>query len=160
MAKRLMMIGVAAVAAISASAAITSRSYVQGGLVAQYDGINNAGHDAAHNDSATTWADLTGHGNDGTVGANVIWRENGWTNGAAGRPISVGFGLSRVTGTGTFTVQFACKPISHLRLHPSLFHVARHVSFEQALRLGEQRVGFHHNDGGKRPEGRPLLQKP
>ncbi|MBR3221356.1 MAG: hypothetical protein IKF72_03920 [Kiritimatiellae bacterium] len=95
----------------AASAAITSRSYVPTGLVAQYDGINNVGHDAAHSDSATTWADLTGNGNDGTVGANVVWCENGWTNGVAGKPISVGFGLSRVTGTGTFTAQFACKPV-------------------------------------------------
>ena len=67
MTKRLMMIGVAAVAAISASAAITSRSYVPTGLVAQYDGINNVGHDAEHDDSAATWTDLTGHGNNGTV---------------------------------------------------------------------------------------------
>ena len=106
------MIGLTMFAVASASAAITSRSYVPTGLVAQYDGINNAGHDAAHSNSATTWVDLTGHGNNGTVGANVVWCENGWTNGVAGKPISVGFGLSRVTGTGTFTAQFACKPVS------------------------------------------------
>ena len=101
-----------ALIAVTASAEITSRSYVQSGLVAQYDGINNVGHDAAHDNSATTWVDLTGHDNNGTVGANVAWCENGWTNGVSGKPISVGFGLSRVTGTGTFTVQFACKPVS------------------------------------------------
>ena len=106
-----MMIGLTMFAVASASAAITSRSYVPTGLVAQYDGIKNVGHDAAHSDSAATWIDLTGHGNDGTVGANVVWCENGWTNGVAGKPISVGFGLSRVTGTGTFTAQFACKPV-------------------------------------------------
>ena len=66
-----------ATAAANSQVIPTSRSYVQQGLVAQYDGINNVGHDAAHSDSAETWADLTGHGNDATKAANVTWAANG-----------------------------------------------------------------------------------
>ena len=56
MSMKSVFLAVSVVAAGVASAAITSRSYVQGGLVAQYDGINNVGHDAAHDDSAATVA--------------------------------------------------------------------------------------------------------
>ncbi|MBR2837918.1 MAG: hypothetical protein IKE55_03985 [Kiritimatiellae bacterium] len=94
----------------SASAAVSSRSYVQSGLVAQYDGINNAGHDIAHSPDATTWTDLTGNGNDATKAANVAWTANGWVNGAAGKPMMVGTGLAAVTATKTFTAEFACTP--------------------------------------------------
>ena len=49
-------------AALSAShcaeGAINSRSYVRRGLVAQYDGIDNAGF-GVHDGSAATWVDLT-----------------------------------------------------------------------------------------------------
>ena len=72
---KMRIVAAVAVGALSFStqtfAAITSRSYVQSGLVAQYDGINNAGHDAAHSDSAATWVDLTGNGNNATKAADV-----------------------------------------------------------------------------------------
>ena len=42
----------------------TARDYVQSGLVAMWDGIENAGW-GVHNPSATTWKDLTGNGYDG-----------------------------------------------------------------------------------------------
>ena len=44
----------------AAAAALTSRSYVQDGLIAQYDGINNAGHGVAHSNSTNVWKDLAG----------------------------------------------------------------------------------------------------
>ena len=59
--------------AATALAALTSRSYVQDGLIAQYDGINNAGHGVAHDPNAATWVDLTGNGNDATKGSNASW---------------------------------------------------------------------------------------
>ena len=104
---------VAATAAVfcsaAATAAITSRSYVPTGLVAQYDGINNAGHDAVHNPSASTWVNLTGDTSlDGTVDSNVVWGEDGWSVSTKCNPITVGNALSQTTGTGTFTIQFAC----------------------------------------------------
>ena len=55
------------------------RSYVQKGLVACYDGIENAGA-GVHDPNAATWVDLTGHGNDGTVDSGITWSANGWVN--------------------------------------------------------------------------------
>lgn len=43
---------------------LDSLSYVQKNLLAQWDGINNVGHDLPHNSDATTWKDLTGNGYD------------------------------------------------------------------------------------------------
>ena len=97
-----------------ASAAITSRSYVPTGLVAQYDGINNVGHDAAHSDSAATWVDLTGHGNDATKAANVTWAANGWVNDANCYPMTItSRSISAVTATKVFTMEFATTPSRH-----------------------------------------------
>jgi len=47
---------VAVLAAESAFAAVNARSYVPGGLAAQYDGIDNAGF-GSHSGDAATWAD-------------------------------------------------------------------------------------------------------
>ena len=44
----------------------TARDYVQDGLVAMWDGIENAGW-GTHDDAATVWKDLTGNGNDATI---------------------------------------------------------------------------------------------
>ena len=49
---------------------VNAFSYVQKGLVACYDGIENAGA-GTHDPNATTWVDLTGNGNDGTVGSGI-----------------------------------------------------------------------------------------
>ena len=101
----------AAGVAIFAEAAVTSRSYVRQGLIAQYDGINNAGHDAAHNPNAATWVNLTGNtALNGTVDSNVVWGDDCWSVSANCKPITVGNALSQFTGTGTFTIQFAGKP--------------------------------------------------
>ena len=58
---------------------VTSSSYVQDGLMAQWDGINNAGT-GTHDPTATTWKDLAGN-NDLTIvgglhaeGRNAEWR--------------------------------------------------------------------------------------
>ena len=108
------MIGVAMFAVMTASAAITSRSYVPTGLVAQYDGINNAGHDAAHSSDTSTWVDLTGHGNDATKAANVTWTTNGWVNSADCYPMTItSRGISAVTATKVFTMEFATTPSRH-----------------------------------------------
>ena len=102
---------IAMAGAMTCAAAINSRSYVQQGLVAQYDGINNVGHDAAHSDNAATWVNLAGDtALDGTVDSNVVWGEDGWAVLTKCNPITVGNALSQITGTGTFTIQFACKP--------------------------------------------------
>ena len=49
-----------------------SLMYVQRGLVAQYDGINNAGT-GLHDPRATTWKNLAGDSLDGTCDAKLSW---------------------------------------------------------------------------------------
>ena len=114
MIKKSILLAVSVVAAGVASAAITSRSYVPTGLVAQYDGINNVGHDVAHSDSTNTWVDLTGHGNDATKAANVTWAANGWVNSENCYPMTItSRGISAVTATKVFTMEFATTPSRH-----------------------------------------------
>ena len=96
-----------------ASAAINARSYVPGGLVAQYDGIDNVGF-GQHSDDTATWVDLTGNGNDATKAANVTWAANGWQNAADCKPMIVASrGMAEVTATKTFTMEFATTPSRH-----------------------------------------------
>ncbi len=96
--------------AMTCIAAVNSRSYVQGGLVAQYDGIDNAGF-GSHNGSATTWVNLAGNtALDGAVNPNVVWASDGWSVSTKCKPVVVGNALSQTTGSGRFTIQFACKP--------------------------------------------------
>ena len=103
----------------AALAALTSSSYVQDGLVAQYDGINNVGHGLAHSNSATTWVDLTGNGNDGTVNAAVTWSDNGWVNSTGNiQPVTVGTGLAAaIAATGRFSAQMTFTPADNNRVY-------------------------------------------
>ena len=55
----------------------TSASYVQDGLVAQWDAIDNTGI-GVHDPSSTIWKDLTGNGRDLTLMSG-----GSWTNGTA-----------------------------------------------------------------------------
>ena len=97
--------------AMTCAAAITSRSYVQQGLVAQYDGIKNVGHDADHSYSTNIWVDLTGNGNDGACASQLSWSSDGWSVSGGCKPVTVPApGLAATMGKGTFTIQFACTP--------------------------------------------------
>jgi hypothetical protein len=57
-----------------AFAALSAKSYVQKGLVAHWDGIENAGYGKAHDNAATSWTELTGNGPDITnpSGSTVV----------------------------------------------------------------------------------------
>ena len=57
----------------------TAKDYVQNGLVAMWDGIENAGW-GTHDASATTWKDLIGD-NDFTITPNGIWGADNINNG-------------------------------------------------------------------------------
>ena len=109
--KTMITVIAAACCAATASAALTSRSYVQNGLVAQYDGINNVGHGVAHSDSTNAWVDLTGNGNDGACASQLSWSSDGWSVSSGCKPVTVPApGLAATMGKGTFTIQFACTP--------------------------------------------------
>lgn len=45
----------------------TAKDYVQSGLVAMWDGIENVGFDIPHSNSTTTWKDLSGNGYDAKI---------------------------------------------------------------------------------------------
>ena len=107
---RWMVVVLAALMGVQTRADLSANAYVTNGLVALFDGIENVGLGVPHDPSATAWADLTGHGNDGTMGANVTWAANGWSNVKDGYPVTVGAGLAAVTGTKTFTLEFAVCP--------------------------------------------------
>ena len=66
----------AAIAALAMGTAhattYTSASYVQDGLIAQWDGIDNVGT-GTHDPTATVWKDLAGH-NDLTLTNSAAWR--------------------------------------------------------------------------------------
>ena len=66
----------AAIAALAGGMAhattYTSASYVQDGLIAQWDGIDNVGT-GTHDPNATVWKDLAGH-NDLTLTNSAAWR--------------------------------------------------------------------------------------
>ena len=92
---------------------LTSLSYVTPGIVAQYDGIDNAGY-GQHDSSATTWVDLSGNGNNATKAADVTWAANGWQNSTDCYPMTVPSGkVSATTASKVFTMQYAVKPSRH-----------------------------------------------
>lgn len=89
--------------------AVDAHSYVTNGLVAAWDGIDNAGK-GVHDASSTSWKDLTGNGYDGTLASGITWTETGWTNNSKGRPVSVSKNLWPLIGTKLFTVEVCCTP--------------------------------------------------
>lgn len=92
---------------------LTARSYVQKGLLVAFDGIENAGR-GVHDDSPSAWADLSGNGHNGTLGAGLAWGADGWSNATGGRPVTLDLAVSRaLSSTRRFTVDFACRPAKH-----------------------------------------------
>ena len=100
----------AAFAVTEAGAVPASHFYVQRGLVAQYDGIDNVGT-GSHDSSATTWKNLTGDTSlDGTCANELSWGDKGWTVSGDCKPVSVGSGLAAVIAKTNCTIEVACKP--------------------------------------------------
>lgn len=118
---------VAALAALPAAAAVKYwdnpdfkaydvGDYVQDGLVLHYDGIRNAGADAAHSDAAVTWANLASDGEyplgwyswvkQGT--ADSYAREDG--NTANGAWTANGFAFDGLEGFAATKVSFSMGP--------------------------------------------------
>lgn len=53
--------------------------YIEEGLILHYDAINNTGEgDEKHSTTTTTWKDLSGNGNDGTLRNFDTTEESGW----------------------------------------------------------------------------------
>ena len=110
--KTVAVLALSVAAAHYAVAGGASLMYVQRGLVAQYDGINNAGT-GSHDPSATTWKNLAGDSSlDGTCDAKLSWNgsKNGWSVSGDCKPVTVGSGLAAVIAKTNCTIEVACKP--------------------------------------------------
>ena len=101
-----------ALAAFPASATLRAwepKDYATDGLVLHYDGIRNAGENAAHDDSATVWKDLSPSGNDASLvngpGANGSWGTTGFVFAGSS---NLWTAASRTSLSGDFTAQVAC----------------------------------------------------
>ena len=84
--------------------------YVQDDLVLHYDGIRNAGADAAHDPAATTWKDLSPSGNDASTYVPSSASNNGeWGNkGFVFATDGYWKADKRTSVSGDFTMQVAC----------------------------------------------------
>lgn len=60
---------------VSAEEMVTAKDYVQDGLIAMYDGIENVGY-GQHSVSSTIWVNLAGTGWDGDIGRRVVIEKN------------------------------------------------------------------------------------
>ena len=103
----------AALAAFSASAGLRPwepSDYVQDDLVLHYDGIRNAGADAAHDPAAAVWKDLSPSGNDASTYVHSSTSDNGaWgAKGFVFATDSYWQADARTSLTGDFTMQVAC----------------------------------------------------
>ena len=79
----------------AAEAAIGSSDYIQSGLIAQWDGIENAGV-GTHDATATTWVDLKGS-RDLALGTGETFGENCLKVTTAGSHVTTGWDLTAVT---------------------------------------------------------------
>lgn len=61
----------------SAFAELTSRSYVKDGLLLHWDGVENTGAGAPHDNSATVWTDLSGSGLDMRIPEDAVFADTG-----------------------------------------------------------------------------------
>ena len=80
--KKCKILTVSALVALSGMelAAADASVYIRRGLVAQYDGIDNAGL-GLHDNTASVWSDLSGNGLHAAknANANLAWFDKGWT---------------------------------------------------------------------------------
>lgn len=89
------------------SSAPTARDYVQDGLIAMWDGIENAGF-GLHNASATVWKDLSGN-NDMNLATGGSWSDKSFvSNPSYYKTASIGHSIS-----GILTIECVCKVNSY-----------------------------------------------
>lgn len=113
--KKLMLIGSIGLALTSTSVRAGLRAwepsdYVQTDLVLHYDGIRNAGSDAAHDPDAAVWKDLSPSGNDASAYVHASASDNGaWGNkGFVFATDGYWKADKRTSVSGDFTMQVAC----------------------------------------------------
>lgn len=102
-------------------AAADASVYIRRGLVAQYDGIDNAGL-GQHDNAATSWCDLSGNGLHAAKNArtDIVWFDKGWTylntekvNGVAPFVLPDSSPVNAAVNSKTFSVDFAVSPADY-----------------------------------------------
>ena len=100
----------------------TAKSYVQDGLVAMWDGVENAGW-GTHSNSTTTWVDLTGNGYDATqlLATGWHWGKDCYVgdlqNGHAFQvPLSFSSALHELVNS--HTIEYVFRPFAKSRMVP------------------------------------------
>lgn len=87
----------ATMVAVTAQAAVSARQYVQRGLVAHWDALENNGY-GQYDGAATVWKDLNGSYDLSIVNAEATWEAD------ALLPPQKGHGAIAQTGAGTFSL--------------------------------------------------------
>ena len=85
-------------------AIFNTKDYIQSGLVAMYDGIENAGVDR-HDNNATVWKDLTNNGYDGELTSLVSWNSDSLLITKDCIPCVVPNDIGNVLHTKIFTIE-------------------------------------------------------
>ena len=86
-----------------AKSGYTAKDYVQDGLIAMWDGIENAGW-GVHDDNATVWKNLIQDGNDWLISDNGSWEQYGL------RGNGLGYCATGATLGRYMTIEFLFKP--------------------------------------------------
>ncbi len=121
--KKCKILTVAALVALSGMelAAADASVYIRRGLVAQYDGIDNAGL-GLHDNTASVWSDLSGNGLHAAknANANLAWFDQGWTylntalvNGVMPFVLPDSSPVNAAVNSKTFSVDFAVSPADY-----------------------------------------------
>ena len=87
----------------------TARDYVQNGLVAMWDGIENAGW-GVHDANATTWKDLVGGVGDCTIYGTPNWSDDALACLKRCFARSTSLDFSNTILSGTYTVEILIRP--------------------------------------------------
>ena len=118
--KILVIVAFASAPAMELAAADAS-VYIRRGLVAQYDGIDNAGL-GLHDNAATSWCDLSGNGLHAAKNArtDIVWFDKGWTylnatlvNGVMPFVLPDSSPVNVAVNSKTFSVDFAVSPADY-----------------------------------------------
>ena len=126
--------------------------YIRRGLIAQYDGIDNAGL-GNHDNSATSWADLSGHGYHAAKHSNpnIVWFDKGWTylnaslvNGVAPFVLPDNSLINDAVNSKTFSMEVAVSPAAYPNNQICYVYFgnydnsAKGITFEQILKNGQK----------------------
>lgn len=121
----------------------TARDYVQDGLVAMWDGIENAGW-GVHDPNATTWVDLSGNGYDATLGRYCSFGDNYCAT--DGGTANIGYATARTEKWIDDIVRIEAVGSSH-DVTQNVCFVGCNVTHENGITNNVKGIGIGATDG-------------